>query len=231
MKCSRCKSDQVALSENFGVFDFHVGVNRGQVETNDFLFLGIVRAALCKSCMRELHQQSTKIDGELKIWKIILIGAILFGAAIVGAIIKQPAIAGFCGIAGIAAVVSQFAARNKQIKKNKQLMQAYQTAEDAGFKDVSMEQFIDLNKLENVDTAVILNYRKIKSAEDDGKTPEEIAAEEATVAPFSEKFNDRARVFVPVKDLDAAYQELMEKPMDDLIMQVYNLKTAVPLED
>lgn len=73
MKCSKCAREQTAMSEDFGIFDYRITATGGNYIREDVKLLGIVRTNLCSSCIQTLHNESTKVDGELKIGRIILL--------------------------------------------------------------------------------------------------------------------------------------------------------------
>ena len=94
MKCSKCAREQTAVSEDFGIFDYRITATGGNYVMEDVKLLGIVRTCLCSSCIQSLHNESTKVDGELKIGRIILLGLLFLVAAIVAGALDQGAVAG-----------------------------------------------------------------------------------------------------------------------------------------
>jgi hypothetical protein len=134
---------------------------------------------------------ASKWTGELKIGRIILLGGVFLVAAIVAGALRQTAIAGFCGVAGVGAVIYQIKSARDEKADIERKIQLYRAAESAGFTGVSIADFID--GLERLDSETILNYERVQAMGQEGTAADVIAASAEVSRPLPPKDNGRFR--------------------------------------
>lgn len=226
MKCSKCAREQTAVSEDFGIFDYRITATGGNYVMEDVKLLGIVRTCLCSSCIQSLHNESTKVDGELKIGRIILLGLLFLVAAIVAGALDQGAVAGVLGVSGVGAVIFQLKTAKEHKAANKRKEQAFQAAKAGGFQGVSIVDFINDSELEHSGSETIVNCEQVAVMRKLGMDAGAIAASAEASVPLPSKSGGRFRRYITAEKLDAACTEFLHKPLDAIVEDVYRIKKS-----
>lgn len=198
--CMECGKPAVK-QEDFLVQEYSIEQEGGKYLKNKIDYPGLTRMVLCEDCIGRKYTAGSKIDGEITLPRIILLAVFLFAAAGVAAAMfpDSPIIAGFCGVAGIGATITQLSHRSSAKKQIKARESKFREAAGNGFQDVSLLDILDQSELISERAQTVVNIPRVDEnweafEQFDAMTADDILLKRNIVCmPLAGKANGRLR--------------------------------------